>query len=100
MIIDEIIDRILEVDSFDRDEFSWRGSPQGWRKVSASEPCIARKPGTLSAIPADGGQTELPVWGLGEIEYICTRNRWLATLCFKYQWTWGLRQFVGPLFIS
>ena len=37
------------------------GSPDGWRKVSASEPHKARRPGTLSDIPTDGGQAELPV---------------------------------------
>ena len=37
------------------------GSPDGWRKVSASEPRKVRKPGTLSDIPADGCQAELPI---------------------------------------
>ena len=37
------------------------GSPDGWRKVSATEPRKARRPGTLSDIPADEGQAELPI---------------------------------------
>ena len=42
-------------------EMAVGGSPGGWRKVSASEPRKARKPGTLSDIPADGCQAELPI---------------------------------------
>ena len=37
-----------------------KGSSQEWRKVSASEPYPARKPDTLSDIPANASLTELP----------------------------------------
>ena len=42
--------------------------------MSAAEPSIARRPGTLSGIPADVSPAELAVGSIKVLFYICGRN--------------------------